>query len=199
MPDGTQNCTSNTTKLRTHAQSLITRARSKTRFSAQSCVERKLSDHPCPRRTSFSPTPLFSALLQHGLLFAPRLLLAVRAAEMNERQQQASVTMRTRLVASECHLRDRSLSRIAALLKFSMLRRSGSHQNRHHMVMQTIWRMTQRWSLCYWTARLPRTHHVHYQDQKKVWFSRSGGSPFKFFWDVFGMCLEAFVIVVIGS
>ena len=56
-----------------------------------------------------SPTPLFSALLQrmlHGLLFAPRLLLA---AQMNERQRQASVTMRTRLVASECHLRDRFL------------------------------------------------------------------------------------------
>ena len=51
-------------------------------------------------------TPLFSALLQHGLLFAPRLLLA---ALMNERQRQASVTMRTRLVASECHLRDRFL------------------------------------------------------------------------------------------
>ena len=81
-------------------------SRSKTRFSAQSCVERKLPDHPCPRRTSFSPTPLFSALLQHGLLFAPRLLLA---AQMNERQRQASVTMRTRLVASECHLRDRFL------------------------------------------------------------------------------------------
>ena len=46
------------TKLRTHAQSLITRARSKTRFSAQSCVERKLPDHPCPRRTSFSNTAL---------------------------------------------------------------------------------------------------------------------------------------------
>ena len=61
-------------------------------------------------------------LLQRGLLFAPRLLLA---ALMNERQRQASVTMRTRLVASECHLRDRlSLSRIAALLKFSMLRPS---------------------------------------------------------------------------
>ena len=171
MPDGTQNFTP--TKLRTHAQSLITSARSKTRFG----VERKLPDHPCPRRTSFSPTPLFSALLQHGLLFAPRLLLA---AQMNERQRQASVTMRTRLVASECHLRDRfSLSRIAALLKFSMLRRSGSHQNRHHMVMQTIWRMTQRWSLRYWTARLPRTHHVHYQDPPKVWFSRSGDSPFR--------------------
>ena len=28
---------------------------------------------------------------------------------MNERQRQASVTMRTRLVASECHLRDRFL------------------------------------------------------------------------------------------
>ena len=55
----------------------------------------------------FSPTPLsVSALLQHGLLFAPRLLLA---AQMNERQRQASVTMRTRLVASECHLRDRFL------------------------------------------------------------------------------------------
>ena len=52
------------------------------------------------------PTPLFSALLQHGLLFAPRLLLA---AQMNERQRKASVTMRTRLVASECHLRDRFL------------------------------------------------------------------------------------------
>ena len=38
------------------------------------------------------------------------------------------------------------------------------------MVMQTIWRMTQRWSLRYWTARLPRTHHVHYQDQKKCGF-----------------------------
>ena len=47
-----------------------------------------------------------SALLQRGLLFAPRLLLA---AQMNERQRQASVTMRTRLVASECHLRDRFL------------------------------------------------------------------------------------------
>ena len=61
------------------------------------------------KKTSFSPTPLFSALLQHGLLFAPRLLLA---AQMNERQRQASVTMRTRLVRRclrECHLRDRFL------------------------------------------------------------------------------------------
>ena len=58
-----------------------------------------------------SDVPVFlsrsvSALLQRGLLFAPRLLLA---AQMNERQRQASVTMRTRLVASECHLRDRFL------------------------------------------------------------------------------------------
>ena len=80
--------------------------RSKTRFSAQSCVERKLPDHPCPRRTSRFLSRSVSALLQHGLLFAPRLLLA---AQMNERQRQASVTMRTRLVASECHLRDRFL------------------------------------------------------------------------------------------
>ena len=75
----------------------------------RSCVERKLPDHPCPpvgRPGFLSNTALFSALLQHGLLFAPRLLLA---AQMNERQRQASVTMRTRLVASECHLRDRFL------------------------------------------------------------------------------------------
>ena len=72
-------------------------------------VERKLPDHPCApvgRPGFLSNTALFSALLQHGLLFAPRLLLA---AQMNERQRQASVTMRTRVVASECHLRDRFL------------------------------------------------------------------------------------------
>ena len=68
-------------------------------------LRRKKTPRP-PLPPSFSPTPLFSALLQHGLLFAPRLLLA---AQMNERQRQASVTMRTRLVASECHLRDRFL------------------------------------------------------------------------------------------
>ena len=59
-----------------------------------------------PSDVLLSNTALLSALLQHGLLFAPRLLLA---AQMNERQRQASVTMRTRLVASECHLRDRFL------------------------------------------------------------------------------------------
>ena len=61
---------------------------------------------PVGRPGFLSNTALFSALLQHGLLFAPRLLLA---AQMNERQRQASVTMRTRVVASECHLRDRFL------------------------------------------------------------------------------------------
>ena len=105
MPDGTQNCTSNKTA---DSRAILDNQSEIENEILNAChgVERKLPDHPCPRRTSFSPTPLFSALLQHGLLFAPRLLLA---AQMNERQRQASVTMRTRVVASECHLRDRFL------------------------------------------------------------------------------------------
>ena len=67
-------------------------------------VEKKLPD--VGRSDPAVSLPLSGLLLQRGLLFAPRLLLA---AQMNERQRQASVTMRTRLVASECHLRDRFL------------------------------------------------------------------------------------------